>query len=349
MKPSQVALAIQACAIMDIPLFLWGPPGVGKSTSVLQAATALSGKYGLLFLDELTNAPQQTQGALYQLVLDRRVGDYVIPDGWRVIAAGNRKDDRGVHHRMPDPLVDRFIHVDYEPDLRDWCNWALATHEHLPPVPGNMVDYRAGLRDSVDVMGLPGVREENGARVTFYNLPAGLPRVAVGTGERAPASAVRPEVIAFARFRPALLHSHDTARACHAFATPRGWADVSRVLDLPPEYREIESELIRGRVGDGAASEFIAFLKLCRGMVTPDMILLNPTGAEVPENVGTLYALAEALARRANDKNLDRVLTYAKRMPSEYAQCLVSSMIRIDKTLASTPEFTRWAIENGNK
>lgn len=319
MKPSHIALAIEQCVTIKKPLFVWGPPGVGKSDSVRQAAAALGVQLidfraalrdavdimglpgardgvtfynlpaglpvtgsGILFLDEINSAPAQTQAALYQLVLDRRVGDYALPDGWQIVAAGNRMTDRGVVHRMPDPLIDRFVHVDYEPDLSDWCNWALS-------------------------------------------------------------SGIRAEVVAFLRFRPALLHSHDTSRACHAFATPRGWADVSLIVGLSSV---IEGELVRGRVGDAAAGEFLAFLSLYRNMVLPDAILLNPLAADVPTNPSILYALAEALARRASAKNIDSVLTYAKRMPQEYAQALVSSATRLTPTLCNTHEFIAWASAN---
>lgn len=316
MKPSQIALAITQCVAIGKPLFVWGPPGAGKSDSVRQASVALGVSLidfraalrdavdimglpgtkdgatfynmpaglprdgsGILFLDEINSAPSQTQAALYQLVLDRAVGDYHLPDGWQIVAAGNRQTDRGVVHRMPDPLIDRFIHVDFEPDLNDWCQWALS-------------------------------------------------------------SGIRPEVIAFLRFRPELLHKHDTKRECHAFSTPRGWADVSKILSL---NSVIESDLIRGRVGDGAAGEFNGFLKLYRTMVSPDQILLNPLTADVPTNTGTLYALAEALARRATPKTVDAVLTYARRMPKEFAQALVSSATKLDPALCSTHEFIAWA------
>lgn len=78
-------------------------------------------------------------------------------------------------------------------------------------------------------------------------------------------------------------------------------------------------------------------------MVSPDQILLNPLTADVPSNSGVLYALAEALARRATPKNIDSVLTYAKRMPAEYAQALVSSATRLTPALCNTHEFIKWA------
>jgi MoxR-like ATPase len=61
----------------------------------------ISGK-GILFLDELTAAPQMTQAGCYQLVLDRKLGEYHLPDGWVVVAAGNPASERDVHFSMPD-------------------------------------------------------------------------------------------------------------------------------------------------------------------------------------------------------------------------------------------------------
>src|SRR5258708_37018055 len=66
-----------------------------------------------------------TQAACYQLVLDRRLGEYVLPDGWVVIAAGNPASERGVHFSMPRPLRNRFVHLNLETDLPEWCRWAV--------------------------------------------------------------------------------------------------------------------------------------------------------------------------------------------------------------------------------
>lgn len=143
-KPSQLAITISNAIAIRKPLYIHGAAGIGKSDSVRDAAKAFGGLLwdwraalrdavdviglpgakdgitfynlpaglphdasakGILFLDELNSAPQQTQAALYQLVLDRRVGDYVLPENVHVIAAGNRSEDRGITHRMPDPLI----------------------------------------------------------------------------------------------------------------------------------------------------------------------------------------------------------------------------------------------------
>ena len=61
----------------------------------------------------------------YQLVLDRRLGDYTMPDGWAIVAAGNRDSDRAATMRMPTPLRNRFVHLDFEVDIQEWSEWAI--------------------------------------------------------------------------------------------------------------------------------------------------------------------------------------------------------------------------------
>lgn len=163
MKPIALSKALTYMISMDIPVMIWGPPGCGKSDIVGQTANTLGyeildlrlvlkdpidmkgipvrndkkkvmewwhdgtlptkGK-GIIFLDELPSAPPAVQAAAYQLVLDRRIGEYTLPSGWRIIGAGNRLEDRGVVHRMPSPLANRFTHLTLETGVDDWCLWA---------------------------------------------------------------------------------------------------------------------------------------------------------------------------------------------------------------------------------
>ncbi|TQV64186.1 MAG: AAA family ATPase [Halothiobacillaceae bacterium] len=82
------------------------------------------GPRGVLFLDEINAALPQVAAAAYQLILDRRLGDYRLPEGWVIIAAGNRLGDRGVTYAMPAPLANRFTHVELAPVIDDWLAWA---------------------------------------------------------------------------------------------------------------------------------------------------------------------------------------------------------------------------------
>ncbi|MBF0470292.1 MAG: AAA family ATPase [Gammaproteobacteria bacterium] len=83
-----------------------------------------NGSRGILFLDEITSAPPSVSAAAYQLILDRRLGEYRVPDGWAIIAAGNRQGDRGVTYTMPAPLANRFSHFEVDVHLDDWVEWA---------------------------------------------------------------------------------------------------------------------------------------------------------------------------------------------------------------------------------
>lgn len=88
---------------------------------------------GILFLDEVNMAPPTMQGMAQQLILDRKVGSYELPDGWFVWAAGNRKEDRASVFDMPAPLANRFLHLTVRPDFDSWRSYALGRglHEHV--------------------------------------------------------------------------------------------------------------------------------------------------------------------------------------------------------------------------
>ena len=102
---------------------------------------------GILFLDEMNAAPQSVQAAAYQLVLDRKLGDYELPDGWGIVAAGNRAGDRAVVHTMPSALANRFVHIDYDVSNDDWNVWAMESDVHVDirsymrAFPGNLHNH----------------------------------------------------------------------------------------------------------------------------------------------------------------------------------------------------------------
>jgi AAA domain (dynein-related subfamily) len=164
---------------------IWGPPGIGKSSIVAQLAKAnqlefidvrlsqlaptdlrglpvalegiskwyppeflpRSGK-GILFLDEINMAPPTMQGMAQQLILDRRVGSYVVPDGWFIWAAGNRKEDRASVFDMPAPLANRFLHLQVEPDFESFKAYALETKVHEQIIA--FLSFRSTLLHKVD-------------------------------------------------------------------------------------------------------------------------------------------------------------------------------------------------------
>lgn len=91
---------------------------------------------GIIFLDELTSCDKSCQVAAYELILDRKIGDfYKVPNGWYIVSAGNLTTDRAVAMSMSSALSNRFMHVEIEADPEQWCSWAM-THDIHPSVTG---------------------------------------------------------------------------------------------------------------------------------------------------------------------------------------------------------------------
>lgn len=154
---------------------------------------------------------------------------------------------------------------------------------------------------------------------------------------------VKPEVISFIRFRPGLLHEFDPQRDSNP--TPRAWVEgVSDVLGTVPT--DAEYECFKGAVGEGAAAEFLGFLRIFRKLPNPDNILINPKTSDVPTDPATLYALSGALAERASDSNFERVCQYSDRMPPEFSVLTISYACRKKPELANTQAFTQWSINH---
>lgn len=109
----------------DIGCMDWAPP-----VELPDQETASQYPIVVLFFDEMNSAPPATQAASYQLVLNRRVGKYKLPDNVVMVAAGNRESDKGVTYRMPKPLANRFLHLEMRPDFTSWQQWALNHQIH---------------------------------------------------------------------------------------------------------------------------------------------------------------------------------------------------------------------------
>lgn len=172
---------------VHLSVMIWGPPGVGKSAVVAQVAresqlafvdvrisqlapTDLRGLpvvgdgvarwlppeflprsgVGVLFLDEINMAPPVIQGIAQQLILDRRIGSYVVPEGWFIWAAGNRKEDRAGVFDMPAPLANRFVHLEVAPDLDSFRAHAVTRGLHESIVA--FLSYRPALLHRLDAM-----------------------------------------------------------------------------------------------------------------------------------------------------------------------------------------------------
>ena len=274
------------------PIFIWGPPGIGKSVQQASIAAELGGflvdirvsqmeptdvrgipffnkelgkmewappiempdeelcaKYPIvvLLLDEMNSGTPSVQSALYQLILNRRIGTYCLPDNVRIVAAGNRESDKGVTYRMPMPLANRFIHQELRVDFPSWLVWAVNNKIHK-------------------------------------------------------------DVVGYLSFAKQDLYDFDAKSASRAFATPRSWEFVSQLLEEDDGDNETLTNLIAGTVGEGLAVKFMAHRKVAGKMPNPTDILAGKVTTLETKEISAMYSLVISMCyelKEAITKKID--------------------------------------------
>ena len=306
--PKSAKTSIAFAIKMKRPVFLWGPPGIGKSDIVQQIGadtdrdvidvrlalwepTDIKGipyfdsnagtmtwappaelptdpdSKAILFLDELNSAPPAVQAAAYQLILNRKVGTYVLPKGVDIVAAGNRDGDKGVTYRMPAPLANRFVHLEMKVDFDDWQDWA-----------------------------------------TLHG--------------------INPEVVGYVGYAKQDLYDYDPKSPSKSFATPRSWSFVSDLVSDTEIDTESLTNLVSGAIGDGLAVKFMAHRKIASKLPKPDDILdgkvkdleIKEVSAMYSLTVGLCYELKDRADKKVSDwdKMADRFFEYMmKNFPTE--------------------------------
>src|SRR5574343_812928 len=157
---------------------------------------------------------------------------------------------------------------------------------------------------------------------------------------------IKMEVISFLRFRPDLLNHFDAKQ--DTSPTPRAWSQgVSVTIGAIEPHLEFET--FKGDVGEGPAAEFTAYLKICRELPSPDVILMNPKTAEVPKKPAIMYAICAALVNKASKDNFGRVMEYITRLPAEYSVMFVKDTMKRKPDIQNTREFVAWATGPGAK
>ena len=293
--PNTAKASIQHAIKKKRPIFLWGPPGIGKSEIVEQITNSLPNSllidnrlslweptdikgipyfdsnsgtmvwappselpsaelaakydYIVLFLDEMNSAAPAVQAAAYQLILNRKVGQYILPDNVLIVAAGNRDADKGVTYRMPAPLANRFIHLELAVSFNDWFDWA--------------VDKK-----------------------------------------------IHKDVVGFLQFSKKDLYDFDPKSSSRSFATPRSWTFVSELLDDNLD-ESTTTDLVAGTVGEGLAVKFMAHRKVAASMPNPTDILTGKVKEMSGKEISAMYSLTVSLcyelkeACDAGDKKFD--------------------------------------------
>ena len=324
MRASLLKETIKSLFPIQRTICIEGSPGGGKTTIVQQAAeelgvpcierhmpTMLVEDFGILF-------PETGSDTLH----------YKLPEWFPV---KGKAPERGIL------LFDDRNQAG--PDLQKvLANICQARNLHGVSMPDGWQVVSTGNRQS-DRAGANRVLSHLRNRETAYELETHLDDWTVWAIN----NNVKSEVVSFIRFRPNLLHDFDPQRDQNA--TPRAWVEgVSDVLGTVPAEAEFES--FKGAVGEGAAAEFVGFVRIFRKLPNPDAILLNPTTSDVPSDPATLYALSGALAQRATEGNFERVCTYSERMPPEFSVLTVSYAARRNPDLANTQAFTKWSINH---
>jgi hypothetical protein len=273
--PAQLPEVLLHVAVVR-PVFLWGAPGIGKSSLVrkfaaelgLECVTLLGTQLApedligvpelvggrsrfappesiarqdpyCLFLDELNASSPEVQKAFYSLILDRRIGSYELPKGSIVIGAGNRAVDNALARPMASALVNRMIHVHLTASSKDWLTWA---------------------------------RE----------------------------SGIHPWVLEYLTQRPDHLWSA-APKVEESFSTPRGWHMLSDALHSFGD--DISDDLLGvlafGTVTANHASMFKAYVKTVRHAYGLEAVLRGDARwPSAPQDRDLLYFLAEAFRAR---------------------------------------------------
>ena len=320
MRATDLTKSITALVEQKVPTFLWGAPGIGKSSIVKQIArekgvdfidlrlalmdpTDLKGipfydkeshtalwappaflpkeGEGILFLDELNAAPPSVQASAYQLILDRQVGEYRLPDGWAIVAAGNREGDRGVTYRMPSPLANRFVHFEMDVNIEDWKLWAYKKD----------IDAR---------------------------------------------------IISYISFKSEHLFTFDAKSDTKSFATPRSWEYVNSILQSKMDESLILNA-ISGAVGKDVAVGFLSFAKVMNRL--PDITEILQSGeGEQSDEVDVLYALSTGLVSSVlkDETQLDNLLEYTLEMKGEFAVMIVQDLQRNGVIMEHSEVFKKW-------
>jgi hypothetical protein len=292
--PNSAKASIKHAITKKRPIFLWGPPGIGKSDIVHQigdmlnahvidvrlslweptdikgipyfdsneskmvwappselpdAEMAAQHEAIVLFLDEMNSAAPAVQAAAYQLILNRKVGTYELPDNVYIVAAGNREADKGVTYRMPAPLANRFVHLEMRVDFDDWFQWAVNNDIHT-------------------------------------------------------------DVVGFLTFSKKDLYDFDPKSPSRSFATPRSWSFVSELLEDDLD-ENTTTDLVSGAVGEGLAVKFMAHRKVAANMPNPTDILVGKVKELKTKEISAMYSLTVSLcyelkeASDAGDKKFD--------------------------------------------
>lgn len=326
MKPSELKTLISNRFKAGIrrPILVESIPGLGKTQIAAQVAEDL----GVGFL--AIHAPLlQPEDYGFPVISAKRDDVNFVVSKAKFPVEGSDFPEQGIF------LVDELSQADASAQ-KILANLFQEREIHGEKIKPGWMMIATGNR-TTDRAGANRILSHLGNRVTRVTLEASIDdwiQWALTTGE------VKTEVIAFIRFKPALLANFDPQQDINA--TPRAWSEgVSATLGAIPS--ELEFESFKGDVGEGAASEFIAFVKIARELPSVDKVLLNPTKESVPKDGSARYAITGALAHVTTGANFSRAMKYIERLPAEFSVLFVRDVTARDPDICNTKTFIEWA------
>lgn len=328
MKASTLAASIEASHALRRTLLIEGPPGCGKTQVVEQVARKMD--IGFIAL----HAPLlQPEDYGMPVVSERRDAiDFVVPSKFPL--EGSNTPDEGVL------LFDEMSQAGVS-EQKIMANMIQARELHGKRLKPGWTIMATGNRQ----------QDRAGANKVLSHLANRLTRVEFEPDledwiKWALTHGVRPEICAFLRFKPGLLSVFDPN--ANSSPTPRSWAEgVSPIIGNVPQQAELE--LFSGAVGQGAATEFMAFLKHARELPNMDLVFADPDGHPLPKETSAIFAFVGAMVHRATPDNFDVVMRIANRLPDEYGVLVVRDAYAKDPDIMSTKAFIDWATTKGRK
>ena len=153
------------------------------------------------------------------------------------------------------------------------------------------------------------------------------------------------EIYSFLNFKPDCIHNFDPEQSQDPYANYRSWEKVAHVLQTNPN-EDLLPDLIAGLVGQGAATEFIAFRRLSQSLPNPKAVLKDPDAHRIPEQSSVLYAISASLAVNVDAKTVDNYFKYVRRLPTEFSVMSVKTARATYPGISKAKAFGAWAKEN---
>lgn len=340
MRTSDLSRTMAIFALANVPLMVTSEPGSGKTSICRQVAKGLNYNFIARTISGMDDL--EARGLPY---IDKKF-TYQAPTGWLM-----PKQPRNII------LLDEFTkgRASVQNQFSEAICEGTVDQTPLPPqttffLTGNLKAHRAGeqpmpthLRNRMGHI----VAEANSddwvkAAYNGFSEPPDLS----GLEALPPLAAIDAVIIAFLRFRPALISKFTFDE--DAFPTPRTYGLLNRVLPyiLQPSNEHLQKEVIDSIIGVGAGIEFLGFLRQIAGMFDVNLCFTNPETAPVPENPSVLYAVITALAARVTKKNANNLYKYLGRIAEDMAATCVHDFLGRDNLLGQCPEGIKWTTKN---